>query len=158
RWTSLETPQSRARLFVAIWFCIMLAGTSALPRLTDFFRVRYSILFLIPVTILLGWIFSLAGESAPRLPRWALTGGVLLLAAQAGINADRALAHRRELGHVMLSTDHVYAAIETRYPKNDLVLGPDFQPYDYRPGSWLAAQPKDTLSRMEDVAARHAPN
>ena len=67
-WTRLETTIDRSRAFALIWTAAMLAGISALPAINYIFRIRYGILHMVPVSLLLAWIFGLFAEASSRLP------------------------------------------------------------------------------------------
>ncbi|MGA2328161.1 MAG: tetratricopeptide repeat protein [Bryobacteraceae bacterium] len=157
-WTTSQTPQDRARTFVLVWFGAILIGVSALPGINHFFRVRYSILTLTPVCILLAWIFGLFSESVGRLPKWAVVGCIALFTIQTGINLNRSVHYRRDLGQIMVGVDQVYHYVSTAFPNDQLALLPDFLPYDYHPEARPAIRNRDSLGSPEDLTRRHTPN
>lgn len=161
RWGSLESRQDRARVFVLIWFGIVLAGISALPGLNYIFRIRYGILTMVPVSLLLAWVFGLFAESVGRkersLPRWAMVAGVAVLSIQSAMNLNRSIHYRRDLGQVMVSVDQAYEHVTKNFPSEKLTLFPDFRPYDYRPDAPSAILNREWLSKPEDLVSKHQP-
>jgi len=157
-WKWAESSQSRARVFVLLWFGAMLVGVSALPVISDFFRIRWAILTFVPVSILLAWIFSLFAESWVRLPRWAAVGCIALFAVQTSINFSRSVYHRRELSQATIAIDQVYADAAKKFPTEELALGPGFLPYAYRSDAGPAFRNRDVLGSWDDLSRRHTPN
>ena len=157
-WNLAEAPQARARLFVIIWFGVILVGVSALPAVSYFFRIRWSILTLIPVSILLAWIFNLFREPLARMPRWAAAGCVAVICLQAGLNLSRSIVHRWELGQTMIAVDQVYAYVAKTYPNDELAIAPSFLSYNYRTDVGSAFLLRDSLSSLDDLSRRHTPN
>jgi hypothetical protein len=131
-WTAHATPSDRARIFVLLWLAVILAGASALPAINYFFRIRYAILPLVPVSILLGWLFDYFHKSWDRLPRWAIVAFLALLILQMGVNCSRSVWYRRSLGQTMVAVDQAYERINTAFPNDDLAFMPDFLPYAYQ--------------------------
>lgn len=157
-WTAHATPEDRARIFVLLWLAVILAGASALPPINYFFRIRYAILPLVPVSILLGWLLYLFYESWGRMPRWAVTAFGTLLILQSAVNVSRSVSFRRSMGQIMIAVDQAYERINTAFPNDDLALMPDFLPYVYREGASNAFQHVDSISGADDLIRRHLPN
>jgi tetratricopeptide (TPR) repeat protein len=157
-WTVPESAAGRARLFVVLWLGAILLSTSALPAINYFFRIRWGILLLTPCCILLAWVFGLFTEACSRLPRWASIGCIALFTLQAGINLNRSVWHRRELGQVMMSVDQVYAHVDEKFPDDELALWPGFLSYGYRQDASPAIRLRDALAAPEDLQERHTPN
>jgi hypothetical protein len=134
-WTSHATIEDRAHIFVLLWLAVILAGASALPSINYFFRIRYAILPLVPVSILLGSLLYRFDESRDRMPRWAVAAFMALLILQSGVNLSRSVSYRRSMGQIMVAVDQAYHRIDTAFPNDDLVLMPDFLPYAYREGA-----------------------
>ena len=157
-WKWAASPESRARIFVVIWFLAMLVGVSALPIINDFFRIRWGLLTLVPVSILLAWVFSLFVESWSRLPRWAIALGIALFAVQAGINLSRSVYHRKDMGEVTIAVDRVYAYVDKTYPADQLALFPGFLSYEYSFDAGPALRDRDTVTGLQDLVRRHTPD
>src|SRR5262249_5563694 len=153
-----ESAAGRARLFVALWFGAILLSSSALPAINYFFRIRWGILPLTPCCILLAWVFGLFTEACSGLPRWASIGCIVLFTLQAGINLNRSVWHRRDLGQIMTSVDRVYAHVDEEFPHDELALWPDFLSYEYRPDASPAIRRRDAMATPEDLPERHTPN
>lgn len=151
-----ETPVDRARTFALIWFGVILVGISALPAINYIFRVRYGIITMVPVSLLLAWVFGLFSHSVKQLPRWAVATACALLAIQSGINLSRSIDYRRSMGQVMVSVDQVYEEVRKNHQNSKLTLFPDFRPYDYRPDSGQVFLDKTWLSAPEDLR-KHEP-
>ncbi len=157
-WTAHGTSEDRARIFVILWLVLILAGASALPPINYFFRIRYAILPLVPLSILLGWLLYLFSQSRERLPQWAVAGFLGLFILQTGVNFSRSVHYRRSLGQIMVAVDDAYARIDTAYPNDELTLMPDFLPYAYHDGAAPAFQHMVSLSGIQDLVIRHIPN
>jgi tetratricopeptide (TPR) repeat protein len=157
-WTAHTMPPDRARIFVLLWLAVILAGASALPAINYFFRIRYAILPLVPVSILLGWLLDYFHKSRDRLPRWAVAVFLALLILQTGVNFSRSLWYRRSLGQTMVAVDQAYERINAAFPDDDLALMPDFLPYAYREGAASTFQHMDSLGNAEDLLRRHRAN
>lgn len=152
RWTAHEEATDRARIFVVLWLGAILVGVSALPGIAYFFRIRYSIMPLVPVSILLGWLFDGFRGNWDRLPRWAIAAGLAALLVQTSVNCSRSVRYRRWLGQTMVATDEAYERINTTFPNDVLALAPDFLPYAYRVGSARGFRQMHRLARVEDLA------
>src|SRR5262249_44249522 len=144
QWRRLTTPVDRARTFALVWFLVVLAGVSALPAINYIFRVRYGIITMVPVSLLLAWVFGLFAEAAAwtrrpsaegvrSLPAWAVAVGIALLVFQSAMNLSRSITFRRDMGQVMVAVDQAYEYFAKNYAAEKLALFPDFRPYDYRP-------------------------
>lgn len=153
RWRSLDAPEERARLMVALWFAAMLAGASALPAINYFFRIRYSILLFGPASILAGWLLGLLIERWESAPKWLVVTAALLFVAQTAANASRSLYHRRDLGRIMVAVDKAYARIDSAYPRERLALLGSFLHYAYRPGAALPILRPDHADGDAELAA-----
>jgi tetratricopeptide (TPR) repeat protein len=147
----------RARAFALLWGLAILAATSALPAINFIFRVRYGILTLVPASLLLAWVFAVFADELRRLPRWVPYVAAACFALQLGVNLNRAVHYRREMGQVIVAVDQVYERVQEKFAGARLVLLPDFRPYDYRPDasatftakSWL--QGEDELSKEKPL-------
>ncbi len=158
-WGFHKTSRFRAGLFIAIWFGAMLLAVSTLPAQGNyFFRIRWGILTMVPVSILLAWIFGSFRESTPSLRRWAVVGCIALFIVQTGINVNRSVWHRRTLGHVMTAIDQVYGYVDKTFPHDELALWPDFLSYEYHLDASPAIRGRDIQVRAEDLSQRHTPN
>jgi hypothetical protein len=157
-WTAHATREDRARIFVLLWLAVILTGASALPAINYFFRIRYAILPLVPVSILLGWLLYRFDKSRERMPRWAAAAFAALLIVQSGVNFSRSVSFRRSMGQVMIAVDQVYERINTAFPNDDLVLMPDFLPYAYREGAAKTFQHMDSIAGTGDLLLRHPPD
>lgn len=156
-WRRIEEPSDRARAFVLIWLVGVFASTSVLPAINYTFRIRYGILTMVPVALLLGWIFGLFSSAARQPPRWAVVVGVGLFVIQAGINLNRSIWYRWDLGHVMVAVDQVYEHVSRAYPTQKLTLFPDFRPYDYRLDAPASIAQKEWLGSTGDLPKKHKP-
>jgi tetratricopeptide (TPR) repeat protein len=160
QWRTQATSVDRARTFALVWFLVIMAGTSALSPINYTFRIRYGIMPMVPVSLLLAWVFGLFATAmhnqSKQLPKWAVAAGIALLAIQAGINLNRSIDYRRSMGQVIVSVDQVYEAFNTKYADKKLALLPDFRPYDYRPDASQAIKDKVWLSKNEDLKPEQA--
>lgn len=150
-----ETPADRARIFVMLWAGAMIAATSALPQINEFFQIRYTILTLLPVSLLLAWIFGQFALEVPDLPGWALAAGLALLLFQDASSLCRSIVHRSELGGVTIAVDQTYNYIDHNFPDDELALLPGVLPYDYHADS-VVIHRRDPLSQISDIT-RHRP-
>lgn len=157
-WTAKETAQDRARIFILIWFGLILVAVSSLAAINYIFRIRYGILPMIPVSILLTWVFGFFFSKKNKLPKWAFVGGIVLFVIQSGINFCRSVNYRREMGQVMVAVDQVYEYVNQKLPNVDLALFPDFRSYDYRPDAGPAILKRDPLPSNDDLLKRHGLN
>lgn len=156
-WRRLTESSDRARLFILLWFLIMFAGASALPAINYTFRIRYGILLMVPVAILLAWVFGLFADSLARLPKWVAGVAIALLAVQSGINMNRSIAYRRDMGQVMVAVDQVYEHFSKNFAGDKLTLLPDFRPYDYRPDGPKTVIEREWLGGTDDLVRKHRP-
>jgi len=157
QWKRISTTEDRARVFALVWFAAVMAAVSSLPELNYTFRVRYGILHMVPMSLLLAWAFGLFVTSKDRLPKWAavvLIGGMII---QTGINADRSIAYRRDMGQVIVSVDQVYEQINRDHPTAKLALFPDFRAYDYRPDAAKVFTEKVSLGSTDDLPKNFEP-
>ncbi len=162
---TFETPQRRAHLYVSLWFLAILAGATALPPLNYFFRIRYGILTLLPVSILLasafGWYCQTAfpsDGSKSTLPKWLIIGPWLLFLVQLTVNLDRSIMYRRQFGTVESGVDQTYEFIAKNYPNDDLALMPDFLSYDYHLDAPPAIKKRRVISGLDELARAFVPN
>src|SRR5262249_42824899 len=86
-----------------------------------------------------------------RIPQWALAIGIAGLALQIGVNLNRSITHRRDMGQVMVVVDQAYDYVDHHFPNERVTLAPDFRPYDYHPDAAPWFQAKTWLSKMEDL-------
>lgn len=156
-WSFSETQEDRARTFILLWLAFIFVAISALPALNYSYRVRYGILTMIPVSLLLSWALGRLAASAKQAPRWIVALVVGLFAVQFGINFNRSITQRYNLGHVMVAVDQVYERFARDYSNYSLALLPDFLPYDYRPNAPASLHNKERLSKMEDLSKGHTP-
>lgn len=158
-WTRLSHSWEHARLWVIIWGGWMTLAVAALPAINYTFRVRYGILLWVPFSILLGGGLAhvFAASSTKKLPRGLAYFLVGCFVLQSGLNLNKALRARHDLGAVMVAVDRAYRAVDARYPQGKLVDFPDFRPYDWRPASSLAVQNAQVLSRVEDIRSYAQP-
>lgn len=155
---NFDTPRCRAHLYVALWFLAILAGATALPELNYFFRIRYGILPLIPVSILLASAFAWFLQSRENLPRWIVVFALVLFGIQLMVNTDRSLRYRRSFGIVEAGVDQTYEWISKYFPKDELVLMPDFLPYDYHLDAPPAIRNKRRISGLDELFRTGVPN
>lgn len=155
---NFDSPRRRAHLYVVLWFLAILAGATALPELNYFFRIRYGILPLIPVSILLASAFGWFLESRASLPRWLVVFALVLFGIQLTVNADRSLRYRRSFGIVEAGVDQTYQWISKYFPNDDLVLMPDFLPYDYHLDAPPAIRNKRRISGLDELFRTGIPN
>ncbi len=154
-----ETPRRRAHVFVALWLCAILAGATALPELSNyFFRIRYGIMPLLPVSVLLASAMAWLYSEGSVVPRWLLAVFALLFAAQVVLNADHAVRYRRELGRTEVGVDQAYAWIAKYYPNDDLLLMPGFLAYDYHLDAPKAIRLRRSVGNVGEVLALSRPN
>ncbi|MCM2323825.1 MAG: tetratricopeptide repeat protein [Oligoflexia bacterium] len=157
-WRKFATPADRARLFVLIWLGVILVGISALPSINYIFRIRYGIIPLVPVSLLLGWVFGIFAESCTDLrnglPKWAAAVLIFLFAVQGGANLARSVSYRRDLGQVMVAVDQAYEYVAKNHAHDRLTLFPDFRPYDYRPDAPQVIRDKEWLRTPDDLAKK----
>ena len=157
RWV-VASSSGRAHLFVMLWLGAILAGATALPEINYFFRIRYGILTLLPVSILLASVFGWFIKVRSTLPRVVFVGGLVLFGLQLLMNADRSVRYRREFARVEVGVDQAYEWIAKNYPNDDLVLMPDFLAYDYHLDAPKAIQFKRRVGGVEDILRTSFPN
>jgi hypothetical protein len=147
----LESPRNRAWLFAAVWFLLILTAASALPEINYFFRIRYGILPLVPMSLLLAWVFGRLADASARM--WKVVVGVcvLVVVVQVGINFRRSVSVRRSLGPVMVSVDDAYQYFSTHSAYSDLTLVPEFNSYDYRPDAPESIRRRVRLNNLTDL-------
>ncbi|MDR3606847.1 MAG: tetratricopeptide repeat protein [Oligoflexia bacterium] len=155
-WKTLSM-RKRALVFVLIWTGAIVAALSALPALNYTFRIRYGILPLVPVSLLLAWVFGFFSDFSKQVPKWVVAAAISLLLFQTGINLNRSVHYRRDMGQVMVSVDQVYEYFAKTSPNAKLALFPDFRPYDYRPDAPETFLHKEVLQRPEDLSKGHEP-
>ncbi len=153
----LSSPVARARTFVLVWFLVLLCGMSALSAINYSFRIRYAILHMLPASLLLAWVFGLFVASRAKLPLWATIGGLAVFSIQAGINLNRSITYRRDMGQVLVAVDQAYEYLAKNFPDAKLALLPDFRPYDYRPGAGKIFLEKEWLGSTDDLPKKHTP-
>jgi hypothetical protein len=160
-WTTQAQPSDRARTFILLWFGAVMVAVSSLPEINYIFRIRYGILTMVPAAILLSWIFGLFADSMAKVSadarKWATIAAVALFAIQSGINLNRSIIYRREMGQVMIAVDQVYAYVNEKHGEDKLTLLPDFRPYDYRPDAAPAFAEKSWLPNNEELVKSHKP-
>lgn len=162
-WLRLETPVDRARLFALIWFSAIVVAISSLAAINYTFRIRYGILPLVPLSLLLAWTMGLVAESwgvrgdIRPLPRHAALILVVMLLIQCGINLQRSMRYRHDLGQVMVAVDQAYDFLDKRPPGERLALLPDFRPYDYKSDSHALIREKQVLSDGKELVSKGFP-
>lgn len=155
---TFDSRRSRAHLYLAIWFCAILAGATALPEINYYFRIRYGILPLVPVSILLGSAFGWFAQSAKSLPRWIVAFALILFGIQFTVNLDRSLRYRRSFGATEVGVNQAYAWIAKYFPDQDLVLMPDFLPYDYHLDAPPAIRNRHRSNGLDELSRLYIPN
>jgi hypothetical protein len=165
RWGAKETEQDRSRIFVFVWTGVVIAALSALPAINYIFRIRYGILPMVPMALVLAWVFGVFADSVPslaragmrQLPKWAAVAAMAAFAFQAGVNLNRSIAYRRSMGQVMIAVDQVYERVAQQHSGDKLVLMPDFRPYDYRPDAPKVFAEKTWLGRNDELPQKGVP-
>ena len=113
---------------------------------------------MIPVSILLASAFGWFLESRASLPRWLVVFALVLFGIQLTVNADRSLRYRRSFGIVEAGVDQTYQWISKYFPNDDLVLMPDFLPYDYHLDAPPAIRNKRRISGLDELFRTGIPN
>ncbi len=153
----LATPLDRAGLFALIWCGTVFAAVSVLPAIPYAFRVRYGMITMVPVSLLLAWVFGLFADAANRLPRWVVGAAVCLLAAQCAINLTRSVESRRRVGRVMVAIDQAYEYFARQLPEYRLTRLPDFLSFVYRPGAPQSILKQERLINLPELVKSYEP-
>lgn len=131
-------PRPREAVFIALWLMLMILGASALAPLPKFFRIRYGILLLAPLSIAAGaWLR--AAWSIIENKRWRAVIGTLLatsLFGQLSLNMRRGIDYREKFGQMVTAVDKIYHAIDApNSGAQTVALVGGFLPYAPWPGA-----------------------
>jgi tetratricopeptide (TPR) repeat protein len=146
----LRSRANRMRLFVLAWCVVAFVLVSALPELNPFFRARYAVITMLPVTILAGSALGPLLALRERSPL-VFTAAVLLCLAQVAVNAHRAIVYRAALGRVQIAIDDAYRYLDRWYPQHTLALMPSFASYAWRPDGAPVVRMRRPLEKLEDL-------
>ncbi|MCM2321751.1 MAG: hypothetical protein NDJ90_00645, partial [Oligoflexia bacterium] len=134
---------------LGIWLAAMLLACGLLAPQSHAFQLRYTVMPLVPATILL----ALIGQSAIRefaKVRWLKPALMVLVAAQCGVHLYHGFQYRRDMGRMTTAIDQLYRAVEERYAGSTLALAPGFLPYAYKPGQ-KPFDSRRTLASLDEL-------
>ncbi len=156
-----DSSKERIALVVLIfWFLAELAGSTALADINPFFKLRYSLILLIPFAMLSGYMITRLQASA-ALSEGRLKQGLLILTGvvilyQARLNLERGFRYRSSMAGMMSVIDQAYRYIDKEHPEGQLLMLPGFRNYAPPVNSSPALLKRLEVGTME-IALRFPP-
>ncbi|MCM2278788.1 MAG: tetratricopeptide repeat protein [Oligoflexia bacterium] len=133
-----------------LWLAFSVLACGILSPQPHAFQLRYTLIPLIPATLLFARTAQVAIEDFSRV-RWLKTALLTLVALQCGLHVSRDYRFRADMGHMLVSIDGIYRAVEKNHPDGPFAQGPGFLGYAYKRGV-KAFETRRALSSFDEAA------